>query len=84
MQEGECLRPGVGGGAGIAGANAPGACILCGCSQVEKMDSLADWQLYFAEWGYSTVAEKAAAEADPRITVIRSAAELQRLAGVPG
>lgn len=49
--------------------------------KVERLGSLAHWQLYFVQWGYSTAEEKARAAADPRISVLHTADGLLQAAG---
>jgi hypothetical protein len=39
-------------------------------TQVTKADGAEAWQLYLVDWGYNTPAERQAAAADPRITVV--------------
>lgn len=48
------------------------ACFSCplGLQQVTKAPGAEAWQLYLVDWGYNTPAERQAAAADPRITVV--------------
>lgn len=39
-------------------------------SQVTKTPGAECWQLYLVDWGYNTPAERQAAAANPRVTVI--------------
>jgi hypothetical protein len=50
------------------------------CTQVTKAPGAEAWQLYLVDWGYNTPAERQAAAADPRITVV----DLQRFQQLMG
>ena len=44
---------------------------------MSKVPELQTWHLYLVDWGYNTPAERARAEADPRITLLSKPAFLE-------